>query len=141
LIEEAVVSSQLLHRSPPRDVDVADHSVRLRIVAAVVAAVMSLLYLAIFAGVLSVGRAETGELGILGVAGALFAVLAVLLWRLRSRPLWAGVAALQVLLFVMYVAIAPERDPSYEVWGVLIRVLSVVLLGAVGTLFARSRTR
>jgi hypothetical protein len=28
----------------------------------------------------------------------------------------------------MYVAIAPERDPSYEVWGLTIRALSVLLV-------------
>ena len=67
-----------------------------RTVAVVTAAAIALLYLAIFAGVLSVGRSETGDLAILGVAGGVFVVLAVLLWRVRSRLLWVGTAALQL---------------------------------------------
>ena len=90
--------------------------------------VIALLYLLIYAGVLSVGRAETGELGVLGVAGVLFLIIAGLLWWKPSRLLWAAVAVLQVPLMAMYIGIAPERDPGYEIWGVTIRVLSVALL-------------
>jgi hypothetical protein len=114
---------------------------RARMVAVAASAVIAMLYLAIYAGVLSVGRADTGELGILGVAGGVFVVLAILLWRSRSRLLWAATVVLQVLLGAMYVAIAPERDPSFEVWGVSIRVLSLVLVAAVVTLLVRGRRR
>ena len=114
---------------------------RVRGLAAVTAAVIALLYLAIYAGLLSVGRAESGDLGVLGVAGGLFAVLAIALWRIRSRLLWAGVAGLQVLLGVMYVAVAPERDPAFEVWGILIRVLSVILVAALVTMLLGARRR
>ena len=96
--------------------------------AAVTTLVIAAVYGLIFVGVLSVGRAETGELGILGVAGAVHVVLAVGLWARPRRLLLAGTAVLQVLLGAMYVAIAPERDPSYEVWGLTIRVLSVLLV-------------
>jgi hypothetical protein len=123
----------------PVDTAPATGASRMRLVAAVSAAAMSLLYLAIYAGLLSVGRADTGEIGILGIAGGVFAVLAVLLWRVRSRALWLGAAALQVVLAAMYVAIAPERDPSYELWGLTIRGLSLVLLVAVVSLLLGSR--
>jgi hypothetical protein len=101
-------------------------------------AAIAVLYLAIASGILSVGRAEVGELGVLGVAGGVFAALAVGLWRLRRRWLWAAAAVLQVLLAGMYVAIAPDRLPPYEVWGLTIRGLSLLLLVAlVRLLFAR----
>jgi hypothetical protein len=114
---------------------------RLRRPAAVLAAGISILYLLIFVGVLSVGRAEAGELGILGVASGVFAVLAVLLWRVRSRLLWAGAGVLQALLTWMYVAIAPERDPSYEAWGLTIRGLSMVLLVLLAGLLLGTRRK
>jgi hypothetical protein len=112
---------------------------RARVTAVVAAGAIAALYLAIFAGLLSVGRAETGELGILGVAGGLFAAIAVALWSVRRRSLWAAVGVLQLLLAAMYVGVAPDRDPAYEVWGLSIRALSLVLLVAVVTLFVRSR--
>jgi hypothetical protein len=97
-------------------------------VAAITTLAIAGVYALIFAGVLSVGRAETGELGILGVAGAVHLVLAAALWSWPRRILLAGTAVLQALLGAMYVAIAPERDPSYEVWGLTIRALSVLLV-------------
>jgi len=96
--------------------------------AAATTLVIAAVYALIFGGVLSVGRAEAGELGILGFAGAVHLVLAAGLWVWPRRLLLVGTAVLQVLLGAMYVAIAPERDPSYEVWGLTIRVLSVLLV-------------
>ena len=92
---------------------------------------IALLYLLIYAGVLSIGRAEVGDLGVLGVAGAVFLLIAILLWFRPSRLLWGAVAVFQIPLVGMYVAIAPERDPGFEVWGVTIRVLSAALLAVL----------
>lgn len=128
--------------SPQVDPAAGDRvAARARIVAVAASTAMAVLYLAVFAGIVSVGRADTGELGVLGVAGGLFAVLALALRRWRHRALWLGTAVLQVLLGAMYVAIAPERDPPYEVWGVTIRGLSVVLFLAVVTLLVSGRRR
>jgi hypothetical protein len=114
---------------------------RLRSAAAIVAALIAGVYGLVFAGVLSVGRAEQGDLAILGVAGAVFAVLALLLWRVSSRLLWAGVGLLQLLLTAMYIAVSPERDPSFEVWGLTIRGLSLALLVIVVALLVGARRR
>ncbi|MFA9432153.1 hypothetical protein [Egicoccus sp. AB-alg2] len=114
------------HRAP-------EHARRL---AAGTAAAIAAVYLLVFSGALSVGRADEGELGILGVAGVIFLVLAALLWYVRSRVLWAGAAALKVLLAVMYVVIAADREPAFEVWGLTIRGLSAVLLAALLYLLA-----
>jgi hypothetical protein len=43
------------------------------------------------------------------------------------------------MLTAMYVAVAPERDPSFEVWGLTIRILSVVLFVAVVAMLLGSR--
>ena len=103
---------------------------------------IALLYLLIYAGVLSVGRAEAGDLGALGVAGIVFILIAGLLWFKPSRLLWTAVAVFQIPLMAMYVAIAPERDPGFEVWGVTIRVLSVALLAVmIAQLVAARRQR
>lgn len=107
--------------------------------AAVTTLAIAALYTLIFAGVLSVGRADAGELGILGVAGAVHLVLAAALWAWPRRILLAGTALLQLLLAAMYVAIAPERDPSYEVWGLTIRSLSLVLVTLLVAAFLQTR--
>jgi hypothetical protein len=100
----------------------------LRRLAAGTTGLMAVIYLLIFAGILSIGEATTGDLGILGVAGLVFVGMSLLLWFV-DRPLVVGaVAAVQVPVFAMYLAIAPERDPSFELWGVSLRVLQVVLV-------------
>ena len=80
------------------------------------------------AGVLDLGAAESGELGILGAAGVVHLLLAGALWRWPRRRVLVPTVLLQLLLGAMYVAISPARDPSYEVWGLLIRGLSLVLV-------------
>lgn len=104
---------------------------RFQHVAAGLAGMIAVLYGLLFAGVLGLEGATDGELGILGVAAAVFAVLAGLLWWRASRLLLAAGAVLQVLLGWMYLAIAPDRDPAFEIWGVTIRVVSFVLLVAL----------
>ena len=101
---------------------------RLQLIASLLAAAIAALYGLLFAGVLPLEGATAGELGILGVAGAVHAIIAGLLWWRRNRLVWAAAAVLQVLLGWMYLAIAPERDPAFEIWGVTIRVVSLVLL-------------
>jgi hypothetical protein len=128
--------------APTRIVDAVAGRPPLQRIATAVAALIALVYGLTYAGVLRISGASTEELGILGVAATVFVAQAVLLWWRRSRMLWAAVAALQVLMAWMYIAIAPERDPSYEVWGITIRVLSLGLLAAVvGLLLTARRDR
>ena len=126
---------------PRPTVRTADTHQRLRGIAVGSSALVALLYVLVYAGVLTVGRADAGELGILGFAGAVHALLAIALWRVESRVLWAGAAVLQVLLGWMYVAVAPERTPAYEVWGLTIRGLSAVLVVALVGLLLEARRR
>lgn len=109
--------------------------------AVALAGAVAVLYGLLFAGVLTLEGATDGERGILGVAAAVFAVLAGLLWWRASRLLWGIGAALQLLLGWMYLAIAPDRDPSYEVWGLTIRGVSLALLVVLVALLVRARGR
>jgi hypothetical protein len=125
--------------APPRSSPGTHREGRLRRTAAVTAALMAIVYTLIFTGLLSVGRASEGDLAILGVAGLVFAGLAGSLWWVRSRLLWVAAALLQVVLGWMYVVVSAERDPAFEVWGLTIRALSVVLLGVLIALLVDAR--
>jgi hypothetical protein len=119
-------------------------SLPLHRVAAALAGLNAVLYGLISAGVTSVGRADEGELGILGAAGVVYLALAAVLWFVPRPLVWAAATVMQVLVIAMYVAIAPERDPSFEVWGVTLRVLQVAMIVALVTLLVRAvrgRTR
>lgn len=95
------------------------------------AAIIAVGYLLLGTGVLDLGEAESGELGILVAAGMVHLLLAVVLWLRPWRWLLAIVVLMQLALAGMYVAIAPERDPSFEVWGLTIRGLSLLLVVAL----------
>jgi peptidoglycan/LPS O-acetylase OafA/YrhL len=119
-----------------------DRSLALRRSAAGLAAVIAVLYLLIGFSVVTVVDGQDGEVvPPLVVSAGLFAVLALLL--ARSAPRWMLVAGmvLQVLVLVGYVAIAPERTPSFEVWGVTVKLLQVALLGLLVALATRGRVR
>jgi hypothetical protein len=100
----------------------------MRRLAAGATGLMALIYLLIYAGALSIGEATSGDLGILGIAGLVFAAMALLLWFVDAPLVLGLVAAVQVPVFAMYLAVAPERDPSFELWGVSLRVLQVVVV-------------
>ena len=92
---------------------------------------IALVYGSIYLGVLSIGRAETGELGVLGVAALAHLAFAGLLTWTSSRLVWAGIALFQLMLAAMYLGVAADRDPAYEVWGLTIRALSALLVVAL----------
>jgi peptidoglycan/LPS O-acetylase OafA/YrhL len=117
-----------------------DRSRTLRLAATGVAAAIAALYALIGFSILTVVDGQDGEVvPPLVVSAALFAVLATLL--ARSAPRWLLVAGivLQLLVLVGYVAIAPERTPAFEVWGLTQKVLQVGLLTLLVTLVARRR--
>lgn len=119
-------------RAPQIPLDALEHRREDRVAAVLVTAQSGQLVTAVYgllaAGVLDLGAADSGELGILGVAGVVHLLLAAGLWLWPRRVLLSATVLLQLALAAMYVAIAPERDPSYEVWGLTIRALSAVLV-------------
>ncbi len=48
-------------------------------------------------------------------------------------------AVLQALIIFMYFTLAAERIPEFEVWGILLRVVQIPLLGAITYLAIRPR--
>jgi hypothetical protein len=111
----------------------------IRYAAATLAALTALVYLAIGFGVIEVvdpATSQPGELLVFGlVAGGAFALGAVLLVAGDWRPVWLVGAAFQVFAIVMYVMVSQERTPPFEVWGVMLRVPQLLMLGALTYLF------
>lgn len=70
-------------------------------------------------------------------AAAAYLLGAGLLWRFDRRLFWVAGAILQLLVISMYLAVAPQRDPAFEVWGLSIRVLQFGLLAALTYLATR----
>ena len=104
----------------------------IRYVAATASAVTALLYFGIGAGVLKVVNevsAAAPNLFDFGVmAGSAFVLGAILLIAFDRRVMWVLGAVFQVGVIVMYVAIAPQRTPSFEIWGITIKILQAAIL-------------
>jgi hypothetical protein len=66
------------------------------------------------------------------------AVLLVLVDRWLVRLLGGAV---QLVVLIGYFVVAPIRDPSYEAWGLLIKVAQVVILGLLLYLVVTARPR
>lgn len=104
---------------------------RTRYFAATMAGVAAVIYFLIGAGVLQVAAEEPGGAGLtfFGVAAGLgFALGVALLLTWKRRIVWILGALLQILVISMYFAVAPDRTPAYEVWGLVLRVPQVLIL-------------
>lgn len=108
---------------------------QVRYLAAAAALVTAIIYGAIGLGVLSVvseTATDAPPLLMFGLsAGGAYVLGAVLLVALDRRVVWVLGAVLQVAVIVMYVAVAPQRTPPYELWGVTIKVLQALILVAL----------
>lgn len=102
-----------------------------RYVAALLAGVTAVMYLLIGLCVVAVIEAACAD-QVFGTfaAGAYLLGVALLLF-FDNRWLWGLGAALQVMVIFMYFNLAAQRVPAYEVWGILIRIVQVLLLGAL----------
>jgi hypothetical protein len=113
---------------------------RVRGWAAAASIAAAVLYVGIGVGVLKVvdepsAGAATIDLFAFGLsAGAAFILGAVLLLLSDHRGLWLLGAVLQVVVLVMYVAVAPQRTPPFEVWGILIKAFQAIILVALAYL-------
>jgi hypothetical protein len=123
--------------SPTVEIDVTSASVRSRRLvrwpAATLSATIAVLYGLIAANVVTVldGPAEQvarDQMAFGTPALVAYLLGAVLLARYDRQMLWIAGAVLQVLVIAMYIDVASDRDPAFEVWGVVIRVLQVALL-------------
>lgn len=100
--------------------------------AAAAAAVTALLY------VLS-GTAGPIKLGFSLAMGVVFAAVAILLFFSGQRRVWELVALLDLGAIIGYFIVAPSRDPHFELWGIAIKAVQVVLLTAVSYLIIQDR--
>ena len=116
-----------------------------RYLAAAASLATALLYFGIAAGVLVVvdapARDAPGMFEFGASAGAAFVLGALLLFAVDHRGLWLLGALFQVAVIVMYVVVGPERTPSFEFWGLLIKALQVVILVALAWLTIRPPIR
>lgn len=105
-----------------------------RLVAAASAWAAGVLYVLVGAGVLDIGRAvDPGAQDLLafGIAAGVAQLLvgAVLLGARGRAPLLL-VVGFEILVVLMYVAVAGVRIPAYEVWGLTIKALELVTIVA-----------
>ena len=107
-----------------------------RYVAAAAAVVATGLYMLIGVGTLSVGTSTatggTTDLFAFGMlAGGMYALVAALILLVDSRVAYALLAVLDLGVIIGYFAMASARDPSFEMWGLLVKAAQAVVLGAL----------
>jgi hypothetical protein len=106
----------------------------IRNLAAGIATLMALIYFMIGFHFVQVVRVEPAGSDMFGFgvgAGLLFLATAAVIVLIDRRVVWALAAILQVLIAVVYFAVAPMRDPSFEMWGIVLRVLQLGLFAAL----------
>lgn len=121
---------------------------RVRLAGAALAFANAVVYALIGAGVARVVE-DAGSAGVSlavfgAMAGAAFLLGAVLLVALDNRVAWILGAAFQLFAIVAYIDVAPQRSPSYEPWGITLKVAQaalLVLLGYLALTRARERAR
>ena len=109
--------------------------------AAVVSATIAAIYFLIGLGVLTVVNpaADDPSMAVFGFsAGSAFLLGALLLVAFDRRVVWVLGAALQVLVVWGYFAVAPNRTPAFEVWGITLRIIQLPLFAALVYLSLRA---
>ena len=106
-----------------------------RLTAAVASAAMASIYFLIGLGVLNIGGSKSGEtvdLTVFGFsAGAAFLILAGLLAFTDRRWIWVLAAIFQAFVYLVYFGAAAGREPPFEMWGITLRVIQVVVFGGL----------
>jgi hypothetical protein len=118
-----------------------DTTVRARRAAAPVAGLVAVLYVLTGAGWVAVTADQgPGAIPPLLIGAVLYALLAALLVLGPGRRVYLAGAVLQLPMLLMYLAVAADRTPSYEVWGLTIKALQLLLLAVCLLLAAGSRS-
>jgi hypothetical protein len=112
----------------------------LRSVAVVLCAVCALVYFAIGLGLIYEQPAKGIRLWVFGYSTAIvFAIGFALLLFKPGRFTWILGSAFMVLAIVAYVVVAPSREPSFEIWGIGLKVAQVAILAALLGLLIHER--
>jgi hypothetical protein len=110
-----------------------DHGL-VRVVAASTAMVLAMIYLLIgfeAITVRSVTEVEPGPAVPLVIEGLALCGLAAALLLSERRIVPIAGAVLMVVVIAGYLAVAPSRDPSFETWGIVLKLAQIGLLGAM----------
>ncbi|GEM_PF-3348804 len=110
-----------------------------RYLAAALAVLTSLIYFLIGFQVLAVLEDPTDQTVFGLISGTAFMVGALVILFFDNRLLMGLGALAQAIIIFTYFNLAPEREPNFEMWGITIRVIQVLLLGALGYLAIRPR--
>jgi hypothetical protein len=117
----------------------SSHIGMVRAAAVALAAATTALYAVVGLAVVDISnKAENGPIVPLVMTAFVFAALTVLLALRPRRVSYLTGAALCAVAIVGYFVIAPSRDPSFEAWGLSIKVVQVVLLAALAWLARRA---
>jgi len=115
----------------------------IRLATAAMAAFAALLYLLIGFGVLQVVEAGPDDPSLLWFglpAGVAFLFGAVVMLVSERTILWVLGAVFQVFAISAYFGVAADREPAYEFWGIVLRVVQALILIALAVLLARYPT-
>jgi peptidoglycan/LPS O-acetylase OafA/YrhL len=108
---------------------------QVRHIGAICAGAMAGIYLLIGLGILDVGSSTSGEtvdFAVFGFsAGAAFLLLALFLTFTDRRLVWVLASLGLVWVYVIYFAVSGGRQPSFELWGLTLRILQLPLLVAL----------
>lgn len=112
----------------PRTVPVVtDRRPLIRRTAAGVAMLVALIYFLIGFQLVAVLEDTSEQIAFGLIAGGAFVIGAALILAFDRRWLWTMGALAQLFIIWTYFDLAEQRVPDYEFWGVLIRVLQVIL--------------
>ncbi len=112
------------------------HPTLFRNVVLVLTAACVVVYAAIGAGLIygqSMRTTDDGpQLWVFGFSAAAMFALGLALMLLRpGRLVWALGALWMVGVIVMYINVAPTRDPHYEIWGISLKIDQAITLVAL----------
>ena len=106
---------------------------------------MAAIYFLIGLGIADIGGSSTGEMVDLAMfgasAGSVFLLLGVLLLLTDRRWLWVLAAIFQVFVFATYFGASSGRVPPFEMWGITLRIVQIVLFVSLVYLSVRAPTR
>jgi hypothetical protein len=108
---------------------------QVRHVGAFASSAMAVIYFLIGLGVLDIGGSSSGEMVDLAAfgfsAGLAFLVIALLLAATDRRWLWVLAAIFQAWVYVIYFSVSGTREPPFEVWGITLRIIQLVLFSVL----------
>jgi hypothetical protein len=102
--------------------------------AAILCAVVGGLYVAIGFGFIRVVEQPADKPLVLAVLGGIYLAMGAALWLTDRIGLLVGAAAFQLMVMAGYLAVASNREPAFEGWGIALKLAEVVICAALAYL-------